>query len=154
MSSSASSDEVLCIMSKIGVMSLRMILLGGLFLRLTALFWYLSTHGWKGETWEYEVIANNLLAGKGFVFLFHGSVYRSLCVPFFPAICAALHWLGGSGLGLYYVFQLSCALGIISLTYFLTTRLFGENAAGYAGWLVALDPASIVYQSYKVDAMA
>ncbi|TAJ22692.1 MAG: hypothetical protein EPO64_13125, partial [Nitrospirae bacterium] len=54
------------------------VLLGiGLAVRLGMLFWYLSRHGWAGETWEYEVIALNLLEKGEYFYPFHGTDYRS-----------------------------------------------------------------------------
>jgi len=123
----------------------------GLVARLAMLLLYLSTHDWKGETWEYEVIAQNLLEGRGFTFLHHNTVYRSYIVPVFPLICAFLHRIGGPGLGLYYAFHLSIAVGIIWLTYTIASRWYGVRAATLAAVLTAFEPGLIVYHSYKVD---
>lgn len=123
----------------------------GLAFRAGLLLFYLSSHGWKGETWEYEVIARNLLEGRGFVYDAMGCAYRSYVVPVFPVVCAFLHWVGGPGLGLFYAFHLAVAAGVMCLTYLLAGRWLGRATAVWAAWLVALEPGLILYQSYKVD---
>ncbi len=125
-----------------------------LLVRLGMLFWYLSTHGWQPETWEYEVIALNLLEKGEFVFPHHGVEYRSYVVPVFPLICYLLHLIGGQGLWLYVFFHISVSLATVWLTYWLSSRWFGPQAALWAALLVSLEPGLIIYQSYKVDVIA
>jgi 4-amino-4-deoxy-L-arabinose transferase-like glycosyltransferase len=55
---------------------------------------------------------------------------------------------------LYYVFQLSTAVGIIWLTYAIADRWFGSQTAMVAAVLVALEPGLILYHAYKVDDIA
>lgn len=117
------------------------------------LLWYLSLHGWAGETWEYEVIALNLLENGEYFYPFHGTDYRSYVGPVFPILCYLLHLIGGKGLFLYYVFHLSVALTTIWLTYRLASRWFSPQTGLIAGLLVALEPGLIVYNSYKVDVL-
>lgn len=126
----------------------------GVGFRLAVLLVYLVTHGWHGETWEYEAIAGNLLAGKGFTYEFNETTYQSYAVPVFPLVCAFLHLMGGSGLGLYYVFHLAASAGIIVLTYAIASRSFGHRIGLLSAVLVALEPGLVIYQSYKVDVMA
>lgn len=126
----------------------------GLLLRTGVLLWYLSTHGGRPETWEYEVVARRLLAGEGLSFPYLGSVYRSYYAPLFPAFCAALHWVAGPGLGLYYGVQLAIAAAIILMVSRIAADLFGREAGLWAACLAALDPGLILYQSYKVDPAA
>ncbi len=133
---------------------LLVILAVGLVARLAALLLYLSTHHWMGETWEYEIIANNFLAGHGLSFPYNGTIYRSYVVPVFPLICAFLHFIGGPGLGVYYVFHLSLAMGIIWLSYTIARLGFGTRTAEIAALLIALEPGLVIYHSYKVDLIA
>lgn len=132
-----------------------LIVAAGILLRLGLLGWYLHGHGGRPETWEYESVAANLLAGRGFLLEGYGGLEgRSLIVPVFPAICALLHFLGGPGFSLYYAFQAVLAAGIIVMTYKLAAGLFGGRAGLLAAALAATDPGMIVYQSYKVDVNA
>ncbi len=126
----------------------------GLAVRLAVLLYYLSTHGWQAETWEYEIIARNLLAGRGFTIEHNNALYSSFVVPVFPLVCALLHLIGGSGFAWYYVFHLSTAAGIMVLTYAIAHRWYGVHTAGLAALLVALEPGLIVYYAYKVDVVA
>lgn len=123
----------------------------GLLLRLGVLLLYLSTHDWKGEVWEYEHLANHLLQGEGFTIAYHYGTYRALVVPVFPILCALLHLIGGPGLGLYFVFHVATAMGIIWLTYSLAERFLGRPAAVLSAFLVMLEPGLVIYESYKVD---
>lgn len=131
-----------------------LLLLGiGFAVRLGMLFWYLSQHGWAGETWEYEVIALNLLGKGEYSYPFHGTDYRSYVGPVFPILCYLLHLIGGKGLFLYHVFHLSIALTTIWLTYQLASKWFSPRTGLIAGLFVALEPGLIVYNSYKVDVL-
>lgn len=130
------------------------IIAAGLLLRTAVLLWYLSSHGGRPETWEYEVVARRLLAGEGLSFPYLGSIYRSYYAPLFPAFCAALHWIAGPGLGLYYGVQLAIAAAIIFLVSRIAAALFGREAGLWAAALAAVEPGLILYQSYKVDPAA
>lgn len=123
----------------------------GLLVRLGMLLWYLSTHGWTPEIWEYEVLALNLLNKGEFSYSYLGNEYRSYVGPVFPFICYVLHLVGGQSLFLYVVFHLSIALVTIWLTYRLASAWFSKEAGGLAALLAALEPGLIVYNSYKVD---
>lgn len=123
----------------------------GLLARLSMLLWYLSTHGWTPETWEYEVLALNLLNNGEFSYPYLGNDYRSYVGPVFPFICYVLHLVGGQSLFLYVVFHLSVALTTVWLTYRLASRWFSPATGVLAGLFAALEPGLIVYNSYKVD---
>lgn len=130
---------------------LAIILLAALALRVGALALYLSTHGGKAETWEYETLAVNLLAGRGYTLPWHNADYRSSIVPVYPLVCWALHKIGGPGLALYHAFHIATALALLCLIYVLAERWFGRATAIAAAALAALEPGLLVYQSYKVD---
>lgn len=131
------------------------LLLGiGFLVRLVALLVYLATHNWQGEQWEYEVIAQNLLNGRGFVIERYNTLYHALVPPVFPFICFFLHVIGGTGasyLALYYTYHIGVALGIIWLTYRLALAWFGRSVATLSALFVALEPGLVIYQSYKMD---
>src|SRR6267142_4797016 len=109
----------------------------GLAFRFVLLLAYLGGHNWKGETWEYEDIVNNLMAGKGYTYSYHGAVYRSLAVPLFPVLCYLLRVIGGPQLWFFYAFHLLTAAVIIGLTYFITRRALGPETAAVAAVLIA-----------------
>lgn len=101
--------------------------------------------------WEYETIARHLLAGDGLAFGKFGTTYHTLVVPLFPALCAALHWVGGPGFIAYFAAQLLLAAVFLLLLRWLTEFTAGENAGALAVLLAAFNPGLLVYHSYKVD---
>lgn len=117
------------------------------------LVWYLSTHGWTPETWEYEALALSLLDKQEFSYPHLGVDYRSYVGPVYPFLGYLLHLIGGKSLILYVIFHLSLGLAVIWLTYRLATRWLGEQTGVIAGLLVALEPGLLVYNSYKVDVL-
>lgn len=133
---------------------LRLILPIGLAVRLAALLSILQVNGGPDAHWEYATIAQNLLGGRGFTYPLLGSTYRSVVAPVFPLLCATLHWIWGPGLGLFYAFQLAVSGLLIATVYSLAKSLLGPEAALWAAALTALEPGSILYQSYKVDVAA
>lgn len=131
-----------------------MLLMIGFLIRFIALILYLSTHDWKGEQWEYEELAQNLLNGHGYVIARWNTHYYAFVPPLFAFICFLLHIVGGNGplyVVLYYSFHIGLALGIIWLTYSLALRWFGPSVASFAALFVALDPGLVIYHSYKMD---
>ena len=133
---------------------LSVLLIIGFLIRFIALILYLSTHDWKGEAWEYEELAQNLLNGHGYVIARWNTHYYTFVPPLFSFICFVLHIIGGNGplyVVLYYTFHISLALGIIWLTYNLAHRWFGPSVASFAALFVALDPGLVIYHSYKMD---
>ena len=125
----------------------------GLLARLGMLFWYLSTHGWTPETWEYEKIALNLLEKHEFSYPYLGNDYRSYVGTVFPFFCYLLHVIGGQSLALYVVVHLSLGLTTVWLTYRLASKWLGAQTGSIAGLMVALEPGLVVYNSYKVDVL-
>ena len=126
----------------------------GLLARLVVLFSYLAAHGGRVETWEYEVIARNLLDGKGYTLPDTAGTLHSFGSPLFPFISTLFHWVGGrENFVPYLIFQLALSLGLIGLIYRFTRRLFGETTALWASLLVALEPGLVLFGSYRVHEM-
>jgi len=98
------------------------------------------------QLWEYETIANNILAGQGFIFShFGGVIYRSYCEPLYPFISAVVYFLTHHS-----VFALGLVQAVFSSTiavsvYFLARSLYGQRIALLAGILIALHPGLIIY---------
>jgi len=127
------------------------LIVGAVIIRLVALFSYLCLQKQGDPRWEYETIALRLLEGRGFTYSLFGSVYQSMVVPVFPVLCAALHWVWGPGLGLYYAFNLAVSAALVWTIHGLARSLLGPRAALWAAAFAAFEPGSILYQSYKVD---
>lgn len=138
----------------LGSIPLSMLLFIGFAIRFTVLIVYLSSHDWKGETWEYEDLAQNVLNGHGYVIARWNTYYYTFVPPLFSFVCAFLHLVGGNGAlyqVLYFSYHIGLALGIIWLTYRLAYTWFGPAVATLAALLVALEPGLVVYHSYKMD---
>jgi len=123
----------------------------GLICRLGMLLFYLSTHGWQGEAWEPEVIAQRLMEGKGLTMPSYGGRASVSFSPIFPVISYLLHLIWGPGLGLFYAFHLAVASLVLWLTYLLGSQVFDHRTGLLAALLVAVEPGLVIYQSYKVD---
>ena len=131
--------------------SLLAILAVALAARLVVLVGYLGTHQWKPEVWEYEQVAQNLLAGRGYMFVEAGLERRTFGWPVLPLVSYLLHLIGGKDNFVpYLVFQLAASVGIVGLTYWLASRWLNPATGLVAALLVALEPGLIVYGSYKV----
>lgn len=101
------------------------------------------------EVAEYDAIARNLLAGRGFTYSHIGVVYYSYAAPLQSWITAAGYWLTGSIVPLMLV-QVSAGALLAAVTAAIARRLFGGwIAAATAGVLVALHPGLVVYSATK-----
>lgn len=104
-------------------------ILFGLLLRLAALSHFHFRSGGHPEMWEYQTIADNLLAGRGFAYPKFGTVYQTLVVPAYPAFCALLHWIGGPGFSFYFAAQIILAIVFLVLLHSLESEIAGTFAA-------------------------
>lgn len=52
--------------------------------------WYLGNFT-NPELWEYEEVANHLLAGEGFLCQQFGIVYHAYVAPIYPLFCATVY---------------------------------------------------------------
>ena len=101
------------------------------------------------ETFEYDLMARSLVAGRGLVFWHLDVVYHSFAPPLYPWLSAASYWLSGSLIGLMILQVLAgSALAVVSAQ---IARRFdaGAIAPFAAGLLVALHPGLIIYNVAK-----
>ena len=123
------------------------IFLAALGIRLLAGAWL--GHFSHPEGWEPEIIANNLLAGKGFLYDGHlGLSYRAYLLPAHPFFCAAVYRVTQHSQAAVLVLQciLSAAscLQIYAIGRLVFTR---PEVALTAAWLTALHPGLVYYAS-------
>ena len=97
--------------------------------------------------WEPEVIANNLLAGKGFLLNDHlGTSYRAFMLPAYPVLCAFVYSFTRHSQPA--VLLLQCLLSALSC---LQIRAIGEQvfkkskAGTVAAWLTAFHPGLVFF---------
>ena len=125
----------------------------GLFLaafavRFLAGIWL--SHFSHPESWEPEIIANNLLAGKGFLYDDHfGIPYRAYLLPAHPFFCALIYRVTGHSQAALLILQ--CLLSAAScLQVYAIGRLAiaQRPAVAWGGaWLTALHPGLVYYAS-------
>ena len=101
------------------------------------------------RTWEYEVVARNLLDGNGFagdgIFL-DNTTYRALVLPVYPVICAAVYWLvGHSSLVAMQLVQAAAVLPAGWFAYALGSGLGGRRSGLLAALGVTLHPALLLF---------
>ena len=97
------------------------------------------------DLWESEEIASNLLAGRGFVFQFLGTTYRSYMEPLYPALCAAVYALTGHSFLALGLVQAGLGTLLVALVFWCGRRLGGDAPALGAAALAAVHPGLVVY---------
>lgn len=101
------------------------------------------------ETWEYDQMARDLLAGRGYTFRFLGTDWQTFGLPAFPVTLAVLHALGG-GPDAYWLIGISLAVmsaALSPLSYAIARRLFDERAGLLAAGIVAVNPALLLFSA-------
>jgi 4-amino-4-deoxy-L-arabinose transferase-like glycosyltransferase len=111
------------------------------------------------RTWEYEVIANNLLAGRGYTYQLDGATYiASQSSPLYIFLVAGVYLLTGHSQAVLLVLQALLGALTATLAVWLARRVGSLAAGWWAGLLVALDPGLVVYaaelHSLTLDALA
>ena len=102
---------------------------------------------------EYDLIARNMLAGRGFTYPHHGITYFSYIAPLPAWLSAASYWLTGS-LALHMALQILAGALLAVAAALLARRIFGGTAAMLAaGVLVAVHPGLIVYSASRAHSL-
>lgn len=128
--------------------SLAVVFLVALAARLLVLPFALPRYGWGRaypDTWQYEAMADNLLAGQGLVV---GPGLEAVRPPLYPLFLLPFRALGGDSRGAALAAILAqCLLGAAAAA--LAARLagfvFGRRAAWTAGLLIAVHPELVLY---------
>ncbi len=100
--------------------------------------------------WEYETIANHLLAGRGYSFEFLHTTYWSFNTPLFGYLCAGIYLVTNHS---YFVVLIVQSLFTIALalTIFQIARLVFSEAVGLlAAALVAFHPGFMYYDVFNL----
>lgn len=106
------------------------------------------------EVSEYDLIARNLLEGRGFSYPHLNITYYSYIAPLPAWTSAASYWLSGS-LAVAMLLQIVAGTLLAVVTAMIAGRLFGTWAAALAaGLLVALHPGLVVYSAVKMHSLA
>lgn len=107
----------------------------------------------KPETFESENIADNILAGRGFLYIFLGTPYRSFVQPFYPILTALVYYLTNQSHIAMLVLQCITSSLLCFIVYFIAVRLGGAREALIAGFLTAFHPGLTVYSIFKLHTL-
>ena len=121
-------------------------------LRLGAGIW---TRGlWQPELWEYNRLAQSMLAGRGFSMTYLMTTYYSYVTPLHAWASAAGFWLTGSQVPIMLAQMVSGAALAVAVAA-ISQRIFAGWMAGpIAGILVAIHPGFVLYNSTKAHSLA
>ena len=97
------------------------------------------------EVWESEVVATNLLEGRGFVYETLGTPYRSYMEPLYPALCAAVYRVTNHSFVAMGLVQVLLGTALVWLVMSCALSIAAPTVALVAGLLAAVDPGLIVY---------
>ena len=100
-------------------------------------------------TYEYEWIADRILAGDGFRFAHLGLDYLSMR-PVFVYVCVAVYWLTGHSQVAMLAVQALVSGATALVVYTLARQLGGVRAAALAGIATAIEPALVYYDITRI----
>lgn len=98
------------------------------------------------EAWEYDVIASNILAGRGYTYPVFGAIYvASQSSPLYIWLAVVVYALSDHSQVALLLVQAALGAAAAALCAWLAARLYGSAAGWVAGVLAATHPALIVY---------
>lgn len=133
------------------------VLCGFLFLGLLVRLWVLFGLGtaWNPEAFEYDQLAQNLLAGKGYTYLHLGTVYRSFHSGiFYVLLTTALYAIFPKGQVAVLVAQSFFSVLLALVVFSICRALWDDRAGGVASILSFYHPAILYYDCYKLHPLS
>ncbi|MCP4547998.1 MAG: hypothetical protein GY835_16155 [bacterium] len=106
--------------------------------------------GRQGSGVEWNEIADNILAGKGYLYPFYGTDIprQALFPPFYPGFLALMKTCGGSHwIALLQLVQSVVFAGGAVCVRRLAARLYGDKLSWFAGYLVIFWPPLLIYSA-------
>lgn len=98
------------------------------------------------DTWEYENIANSILAGGGYTYVADGTTYvAAVSSPLYVLLTVGVYLVTGHSQAAMLVLQALFGAATAVLAGWLAGRTFQPAAVWTAGGLVAVDPGLAVY---------
>ena len=92
------------------------------------------------RTWEYEVLASNLLRGDGYQIEHMRTVHRSLGPPLYTFICAGIYWVAGHHFFVILLMQVILSGLLAYIVYRVGQDLFGPMCGVGASGLAVVHP--------------
>ena len=101
-------------------------------------------------TWEFEDLVNNMLSGKGFVYSFLGTDYRSLNTPLYSFICLAVYAVTNHSYFAVLLLQSLVTIFLACAVFSIAKTMFSERAGFIAAVLVSLHPGFMYYDVFNL----
>jgi 4-amino-4-deoxy-L-arabinose transferase-like glycosyltransferase len=131
--------------------------LGAVALALTARLLVALVTGLSAiESFEYDDIARNLLAGAGYMYHHLGTPYYAFYsgVPYVWLLAAAYALSGGHTVAAALVVQALASAALVVVIFLIGRRVGGAGLARAAAALVALHPAIAFYDTHKIHSLS
>jgi len=100
---------------------------------------------------EFEEIANNILAGKGFAVTYVGTTYRNYEEPLYVWITAGVYLLTDHSKAAMLLVQILFSVVLVCSVYFIAQDIFNQRTANLAGFLVAFHPSLVYFSVAKLE---
>ena len=100
--------------------------------------------------WEYETIANRLLAGEGYSFEFLHTIYKSFNTPLFGFLCAGVYAVTNHSHFAIFVIQSFFTIALVLVIFEIAELIFSEVVGLLAAAIVAFHPAFIYYDVFNL----
>lgn len=120
------------------------ILASSFAVRLLLILWF-KTYA-SPVPWEFEVITNNLLAGRGYYF----DGYYSHAPPLYVFLCAAIYSLTNHSYLVVLIIQSAFSVLLSATVFAITKMLFDDLAGLLASFLIAFHPGFVYYDVFNL----
>jgi len=121
-------------------------------LRLALLMHYSTNNAI--ESFEYDIIAKNLVAGKGYTIEYLGTTYKSFAAPLLAFLIASIYQIFGINVIPVICFQIVLSLAMCFVIYFIVQRISSNLVSCMAFTLCAFHPAYTLYSVKKIHALS
>lgn len=102
------------------------------------------------HAWEYEEIANNLLAGKGYSFQFLNTTHMSFATPLYGWLCAGVYAVTNHSYLAILVIQAAFSIALALTIFGIGKIIFSERVGLLAAGLVAFHPGLVYYDVFNL----
>ncbi len=99
---------------------------------------------------EYEDIARNMLSGKGFVYEFLNTPYRSFCNPLYGWITVVVYAVTGHSYLAMILVQSFASLALAYVVFRIAATIFDEKTGILSAALVLFHPGFVYYDCFKL----
>jgi 4-amino-4-deoxy-L-arabinose transferase-like glycosyltransferase len=120
-----------------------LILLSSFAVRIALILWF-KTYA-SPVPWEYETIADNLLAGRGYSFEYHMTTYWSFNTPLFGLLSAAVYYFTNHSFVPILLIQSFFSMCLARVIFAIGRNVFDEKVGLLAAAATAFHPGFVYY---------